>query len=59
MEEKDYIGYTFYWRKADELTVDEFLQLEQVALLENELMQHKIFLAYRPDFMPPAFISLN
>lgn len=59
MKEKDYSGYTFYWRKEDELTVDEFLQLEQVALLENELMKHKIFLAYKPSFMPPSFISLN
>lgn len=59
MEEKDYSNYTFYWRKEDELSVDEFIHLEQVALLENELMKHRIFLAYRPGFMPPTFISLN
>jgi len=59
MEEKDYSNYTFYWRKEDELSVDEFIQLEQVALLENEIMKHRIFLAYRPESMPPFFISLN
>lgn len=59
MKEKDYSKYTFYWRKENELSVDEFIQLEQVALLENELMRHKIFLVYRPDFMPPSFLSLN
>lgn len=59
MKEKDYSNYTFYWRNETELSVDDFLRLEQIALLENELMKHKIFLAYKPDFMPPTFISLN
>lgn len=59
MEEKDYIGYTFYWRKEDELTVDDFLRLEMIALIENETMRHKIFLAYKPNFMPPSFMCLN
>jgi hypothetical protein len=59
MKEKDYSNYTFYWRKEDELSVDEFIRLEQVALLENEIMKHKIFTVYRPEGMPPSFISLN
>ena len=58
-KEKDYSSYIFYWHKTDELSVDDFLRLEKVALLENTMMKHRIFLAYRPDFMPPCVIGLN
>jgi len=59
MEEKDYSNYILYWYKEDELPIDDFIRLEHAALIENEIMKYKIFIVYRPDFMPPSFISLN
>jgi len=59
MEEKNYSDYTFYWYKQAELSADDFIRLEQVALIENDKMKYKIFLGYRPDNLPPYFIGLN
>jgi len=59
MEEQDYTNMVFYWFNESKISADDFIRLEQVATIENEKMQHKIFLGFRYNDWPPNFICLN
>lgn len=60
MEKNHYKDTTFLWIKDDELSVEDFFNLSEVAAIENEKMKHKIFFHWKHnEYLSAVFTSLN
>lgn len=58
-DKKDYTNFTLYWCKEDEISIEDFLYIENLAFIENERTRDKIFVMYHPKGLPKSIISLN
>ena len=54
-----YAGERMYFFDKNQIDIDDFFRLEYTAAIENELMKHKIFFAFKLDEGFKVFTSLN
>jgi len=52
-------GLTYYFLDNNRISIDDFMRLEYIAALENEMLKYKIFFVYKLDEGLKVFTSLN